>query len=153
MIKVYLSYFFIGFITLYNTLFLWGLSAGPANALPYIELLSSLVIFFIATGLLFFYPKIAASIALVAQIALVPAFYYFLSTAKELIQPQFTSIIVLLVIILLSALYFLTFIWNFKIVRNQYIIGDLTKPIKIVLSFLPVALILIWCLLVYLRLH
>lgn len=153
MVKVYLSYFFIGFVTLYNILFLWGFSAGPANALPYVELISSFTIFFVATGLLFFHPKTAAFISLTAQIGLVPFFSYFLSTVAELIQPQFISIIILLIIITLYALYFLTFIWNIKIIRNKYVALSPIKPIKLFLSFLPAALVLMWYLLLYIRFH
>ena len=60
MIKLYLSYFLYGFTMFYANMVLWGFSAGPINIIPYITLVSSILLFAIASGLSLFYPKVAS---------------------------------------------------------------------------------------------
>lgn len=59
-IAQYALYFVAGFLQLWLLLFVWGLSAGPANAMPYILLLAFLELGVIASGLSLFLEKLGA---------------------------------------------------------------------------------------------
>lgn len=152
MIKLYLSYFLIGFASTYNILFLWGFSAGPANALPYIELISSLLLFFMATGLIFFYPKTAAIIGLSTQLGIAPNVFYFISSITDIKIDNFITIIALLIIATVVVLYFITIFWNIQSIRNGMNTGTtLLKLVKIFLAILPFSLVLAWYLWLYIK--
>jgi hypothetical protein len=63
----FVAYTLCGFIVLFVELTLWGVTAGPTNALPYFILLGALLVFLIAAPAALFAPRIAACIAIVGS--------------------------------------------------------------------------------------
>jgi hypothetical protein len=63
----FIAYTLCGFVLLFIELTLWGVTAGPANALPYFILLGALLVFLVAAPGALFVPRIAACIAIVGS--------------------------------------------------------------------------------------
>jgi hypothetical protein len=144
MVKIYVSYFWIGFATVSYTLLQWGLSESPPSILSRIEFIFSVSIFCIATGLVLFIKKAAAWIILVAQLGLIPSFINaFILKSRE--SFNWGTVVDLILILSTTTVYLLTFYWSIQIISNKYIIIDsVKKPIKIMLACLPAAMILTW---------
>ena len=64
----FITYILCGFVVLFIELTLWGVTAGPANALPYFILFGALLVFLIAAPAALFTPRIAACIAIVGSV-------------------------------------------------------------------------------------
>ena len=61
-----------GFAVLWLNLMMWGFTAGPVNATPYLALVGALTLFTVAPGIALFVPRIAACLALVAAALIIP---------------------------------------------------------------------------------
>jgi hypothetical protein len=59
-----------GLANTYLLLLYWGFSAGPANYLPYVILIASLLLHFVCTVISLFRPKIGAAISLICSLAI-----------------------------------------------------------------------------------
>ena len=68
----FFTYFILGFCITWLNLFMWGLSNGPVNAVPYFALLGSLLLLIVAASLALFLSRIAAVVALVATLFVLP---------------------------------------------------------------------------------
>lgn len=148
MIKQYSSYLFLGLLICYANLFLWGFSAGPANILPYITLISSLLLFSIATGLLFYYPKMASIIGLCSTLGCSVMGVYIFGT---LISGGgvYVAIAILILAFFLSSIVFslkVVFTWG-----KPYELNELSRMVKLCYALLPLLILLIWIALIYFK--
>jgi hypothetical protein len=73
-----------GFVVLWIDLFFWGFTAGPANALPYVDVVASLILFVVLSAAALFVPRIACYGALVVSVAMLAPTIWFLPQEKDL---------------------------------------------------------------------
>lgn len=141
MVKLYLSYFTYGLYIFYVTLIYGGFSAGPANVLPYVTLFSSIILFSMASGLSLFYTKAASILGLLCLIGTTMFGIYLIG------QITLSSMVISSVIILMSLLYLVSTFHSVSILinyRKPIEESKLKKPIKLVLAFVPIALLAWW---------
>jgi len=146
MIKQYSSYLFLGLLICYANLFLWGFSAGPTNVIPYITLISSILLFAVAPALLFYQPKIASAIGLIGTFGCSMLGYYFFST---LIAGGTTYIVIAIV---LFALFLINIVFSLRLIFNwgkSYDVNKMSKIVKLCYALLPLFILVVWILLVY----
>jgi len=94
----YALYFAAGFVQLWLLLFIWGFSAGPANALPYILLLAFLEVGMIASGLSLFLEKPGALAAVLGGgVALCWPLVGLLSASPRLTEIAIVGVLPLIV--------------------------------------------------------
>lgn len=139
MIKLYLSYFFFGLYIVYITLLYWGFSAGPANIWPFITLFSAVLLFSVASVLSLFYSKSAAAIGLIGLIGVSKFSVYLLgemSTSSILIS---SIILIMFLVYLISVFFSITTLINYNRIPK---VSRLKRPIKLILTFIPIALLL-----------
>lgn len=146
MIKQYSSYLFLGLLICYANLFLWGFSAGPANILPYITFISSVLLFSIATGLLFYYPKIASIIGLLSTLGCSVMGDYIFGTLISGGGIYDVIAIVILALFLISITFSLKIIFNWS---KPDELNKLSKMVKLCYALLPLLILLVWIILIY----
>ena len=66
----FIAYSLSAFVVLYFESMIWGVSAGPANAMPYFLLLAGLIVFLVAGPAALFLPRIAACIGIAGSIGM-----------------------------------------------------------------------------------
>jgi len=68
----FVTYFSSGLCIAWLNLSMWGLSNGPANAVPYFALIGSILLLVLASSLALFLPRIADSVALASVLCVLP---------------------------------------------------------------------------------
>ena len=66
MVTLYLVFALCGFLETWALLMLWGYSAGPINAVPYITLVGGLILILVSAPLAVFMPRFSVASALLA---------------------------------------------------------------------------------------
>ena len=149
MIKLYLFYFLYGLYIFYITLFYWGFSAGPANIWPYITLLSSTILFTVASVLSLFYPKPAAVIGLVSLVG-TSIFSIHLMGDISWSYKIISSIALLMFVVYLAGLFYsVTTLINYDKVKKT---NQLKRPTKLILASVPISLFLFFVINILIRL-
>jgi hypothetical protein len=143
MLKLYFPFFLYGFFIFYVTMFMWGFSAGPANIYPYISMFSSLLLFVVASTLSLYKVQSAAILGLVCLLATTPMYF---NMAKAI---GFTSGYFTLLLVVSLIMFAIGFVTSIKAVAKSARVELIRKPVKIVLSVIPPALITWWILAVY----
>jgi len=148
MIKLYIPYFLYGIIIFYMNLFIWGFSAGASNIMPYITLISSIILFAIASGLSLFYVKVSSIIGLISLLGASPFGYYLVS------QMGFTDAKIFDLIILVAISSFISGVfYSLKILINKSVVlTSISKPVRLIMAVIPLALFLLWFAALFLRL-
>jgi hypothetical protein len=61
-----------GFVIVFVNTFFWGFTAGPASAVPYFALIGGLLLFVVASALVFFMPRVGSLLGLIASVVILP---------------------------------------------------------------------------------
>ncbi|MFD0941570.1 hypothetical protein [Pedobacter boryungensis] len=137
MLKLYIPFFGYGFFIFYLTMFFWGFDE-PTDVLPYINLGSSVVLFVGASTLALYQRKTAAIIGALCMLITSPLFY---EVALGIGTSNFTPYLIISL-----GLYIWGVIGVFNVLTNRQSHTTLKRPVKIILSILPILLIFLWIL-------
>jgi hypothetical protein len=147
MIKLYVFYFVFGFYMLFTSYAIWIFSFfNDENAvITYMALISSAVLFSVASGLLIYRPKNGLLVGIVALIGVFPfgiKWLVFRYTMEGPIQRGAENQIILLA----TALYAIGLFYNLKrLITHKYSdnVVITKKSLKVFLAFFPASLLLI----------
>lgn len=133
----YALYFLLGLVQLFWLLLVWGVSAGPANWMPYALLLAFLTLVLVAPELSLFLEKPAALVALIGGTAGVAW------ALGGLVTDQMNGVEVALLgvppaVVTVDAVTRLARRWNGPWLRLR---PGLTMPLRVVLALLPVGVV------------
>jgi hypothetical protein len=147
MIKLYVFYFVFGFYMLFESYNIWVFRAfNDGNAvITYMALISSVVLFFIASGLLIYRPKSGLLVGIVTLIGVFPFgvrwLIYRYTMEGPIIRGTQNQII-----LLATALYAMGLFYSIKRITPYKYFDDVVimkKPLKLFLTFFPVSLLFI----------
>lgn len=152
MLKQYLTFFIYGFFIFYVTLVCWGLSAGIANWWPYVTLLSSILLFVIASSLSMFYRKSGSIIGLIGLLGTTPFLVNLISEMRRSWNPKEYAVIMLFAVFLAMIVCFVIgTITSISVIINskQTVQSSLKKPVRIGLASIPLLLFTWWIITVF----
>jgi hypothetical protein len=132
----------------YANMFLWGFSAGPANIVPYITLISSLLLISVTSGLSFFHLKTASVIAVFCLVGLSFLEINLLSDLRWALNFGNLLLLCTLFLYIYNLVNSIVFIMNYK---KTIEVSNSSRLLKIIVAFLPVVLILLWLMAVFFR--
>ena len=146
MIKLYVFYFVFGFYIFFESYYIWVFRAfNDGNAvITYLALVSSAVLFSIASGLLIYRPKTGLLTGIATLIGVFPFgirwLIYRYTMESPIIRGTENQII-----LLATALYVMGLFYSLKRIiaykySNEFVI--LKRPFKSFLTFLPASLLL-----------
>ncbi|WP_158827683.1 hypothetical protein [Mucilaginibacter lacusdianchii] len=143
MLKQYFCYFLYGFIIFYLNLFIWGFSAGAADFRPYLTLISSVLLFAIASTYSLYNPKIAAILGSVGIVGATPFAAYIVTDSLQ----GKLNVFALFIIVTLALLFVLSTLFTVMTLRKYKEPSSRSttnKYLRIILTALPLILIVWW---------
>lgn len=154
MIKLYILYFIFGFYMLFQSVFIWTFSAfnGGDTFITYLALISSAILFAVASALSLHHIKSATILGLVALIGVFPFGIHWLLYRCEFESPLINGT-ENQIALLATAFYVLGVFYSIKYVVSYKHIGliILRLPLKLFLEYLPPILLLIFIILFFIN--
>lgn len=141
--KIYITNLLTALSAFWMILFLYGVSAGFASFIPIIALLSSVVLFTVATPIFIYNIRIGLVISLVCCLLILPYSVMFIMGVIDDGVFNFGVLLVLLPILLIYLCLY--FILKSLLGKNSVIKGlPVNKVSKVILAAIPILLFIIY---------
>jgi hypothetical protein len=144
MIKLYILYLVFGFYMLFNSLFIWMFSFYGVTVITYLSLICSAILSALISGLSLYHNKTASIAGLICLVGITPfgihwLIYNFTDGGPITVGTEHQIMLPATVWYLVALVYSIINIYNYK---KLHIITPIKKPVKLVMLFIPIVLLL-----------